>query len=76
MFFTKIMIGASLNEPHTNRYYEKIDIVMYVCVRDTSSACCTCARMYASVRVVNLNQELMSRPKGGEGAYNLRISVW
>ena len=21
-------------------------------------------------------QELMSRPKGGEGAYNLRISVW
>ena len=22
------------------------------------------------------NQELMSRPKGGEGAYNLRISVW
>ena len=22
------------------------------------------------------DQELMSRPKGGEGAYNLRISVW
>ena len=26
------LIGASLSEPHTNRYYEKIVIVMYVCV--------------------------------------------
>ena len=25
---------------------------------------------------LRLYQELMSRPKGGEGAYNLRISVW
>ena len=40
------IIGASLSEPHTNRYYEKIAIVMYVCVcvRDTSSTCCTRAR--------------------------------
>ena len=27
-----VIIGASLSEPHTNRYYEKIAIVMYVCV--------------------------------------------
>ena len=40
------IIGASLSEPHTNCYYEKIAIVMYVCVcvRDTSSTCCTRAR--------------------------------
>ena len=40
------IIGASLSEPHTNRYYEKIAIVVCVCVcvRDTSSTCCTCAR--------------------------------
>ena len=36
-------IGASLSEPHTNRYYEKNAIVMYVCMyvcdHDTSSTC-------------------------------------
>ena len=25
-------IRASLSEPHTNRYYEKIAVLMYVCV--------------------------------------------
>ena len=24
------VIGASLSEPHTNRYYEKIAVLMYV----------------------------------------------
>ena len=37
------VIGASLSEPHTNRVYEKIAVLlyvcMYVCVRDTSSTC-------------------------------------
>ena len=27
-----LLIGASLSEPQTNRYYEKIAIVMCVCV--------------------------------------------
>ena len=27
-----VIIGANLSDPHTNRYYEKIAIVMYVCV--------------------------------------------
>ena len=26
------LIGASLNEPHTNRYYEKNRVHMYVCM--------------------------------------------
>ena len=52
-----IIIGASLSEPHTNRYYEKIAIVMYVCV------CVSAIRrprvvlvhVRASVRVVYLS---------------------
>ena len=54
-----------LSEPHTNRYYEKIAIVMYVCV-----CVCVCVSairrprvvlvhvrecMYVYVRVVNLS---------------------
>ena len=51
------IIGVSLSKPHTNHYYEKIDIVMYVslCVCDTSSTCCTRALVYIHVRVVNLS---------------------
>ena len=26
------IIGVSLSEPHTNRYYEKIAFLMYVCM--------------------------------------------
>ena len=26
------IIGASLSEPHTNQYYEKIAVLMYVCM--------------------------------------------
>ena len=55
------IIGASMSEPHTNRYYEKIAIVMYVCV-----CVCVCVsairrprvalvHVRASVRVVNLS---------------------
>ena len=29
---TPFIIGASLSEPHTNRVYEKIAVLMYVCV--------------------------------------------
>ena len=42
------LIGANLSEPHTNCYYEKIAIIMYVCVcvcvRDTSTTCFACTR--------------------------------
>ena len=47
-----LVIEASLSEPHTNQYYEKIAILMYVCIymyvclfvclyvcNDTSSTC-------------------------------------
>ena len=27
-----IIIGVSLSEPHTNQYYEKIAVFMYVCM--------------------------------------------
>ena len=27
-----IFIGASLSEPHTNQYYEKTAVLMYVCI--------------------------------------------
>ena len=40
-----IIIGASLSEPHTNSYYEKIAIVMYVCV-------CVCVSAIRRPRVV------------------------
>ena len=26
------IIGASLSKPHTNQYYEKIAVIMYVCM--------------------------------------------
>ena len=29
------IIGTSLSECHTYRYYEKIAVPMYVCIRDT-----------------------------------------
>ena len=32
------LIGASLSEPYTNHYYEKVAVLMYVC-SDTSSTC-------------------------------------
>ena len=38
------LIGASLSEPHTNRYYEKIAIVMCVCV-----CVCVCPRYVVHV---------------------------
>ena len=31
------IIGASLSKPHTNQYYEKIAVLMYVCMY-----VCTC----------------------------------
>ena len=42
------LIGASLSKPHTNFYYEKIAVFMYMCVcvcciHDTLSTCSTCA---------------------------------
>ena len=47
------IIGPSLSEPHTNRYYEKIAIGMYVCV------CVSAIRrprvVLVHVRVVNLS---------------------
>ena len=27
-----MIIGASLSEPHTNQYYEKTAVLMYVCM--------------------------------------------
>ena len=36
-----LVIGASRSEPHTNQYYEKIAVLMYVCV-------CVC--MYVAIR--------------------------
>ena len=38
------VIGASLSEPHTNRYYEKIAIVMYVCVCVCECVCVSAIR--------------------------------
>ena len=35
----RVVIGASLSEPHTNCYYEKITIVMYVCVCVSAIRC-------------------------------------
>ena len=32
-------IGANLSEPHTNQYYEKIAILMYVLCSDISAMC-------------------------------------
>ena len=33
VFFTcMIIIGASLSEPHTNRVYEKIAVLLHVCM--------------------------------------------
>ena len=56
-------------EPHTNRYYEKIAILMYVCVcvcvRDTSSMCCTRARVvdnhFHLEMIVNINIIILER---------------
>ena len=36
------IIGASLSEPHTNQFYEKTAVLMYVCMY--VAICQTCAR--------------------------------
>ena len=37
-----IIIGASLSEPHTNHCYEKIAVLMYVCMYVCSDSSSTC----------------------------------
>ena len=42
-----MIIGASLSEPRNYCYYEKIAvpiILLYLCIRDTSSPCSACTR--------------------------------
>ena len=56
-----IITGASLSEPHTNQYYEKIAVFMYVCmyvclyVRSDMSATCSLAmRIIIAVKIINV----------------------
>ena len=45
--YTTTIIGASLSEPHTNQYYKKTAVLMYmyVCIIYV----CTCIRMYVVI---------------------------
>ena len=56
-----MIIGASRSEPHTNQYYVKIAVLMYVCMyvcSNTSSTCSSRVRirnnMFISARAVNI----------------------
>ena len=56
-----LLLGQALASPHTNRYYEKSAIVMYVCVHDTSSTCfaCMCTRTYTCIMSTSSYQPLI-----------------
>ena len=57
------IIGASLSESHTNRYYEKIAIVVCVCVcvRDTLTTCFACRR--TRIKYILYNLYTLRRPR-------------
>ena len=39
------IIGASRSKPHTNRDYERVVVLMYVCIYVCSDTSCACARI-------------------------------
>ena len=56
------VIGASQNEPHTNQYYEKIAVLMYVPIRRPrvhhTCACVTCSPRARAVNIAtHVNQQ-------------------
>ena len=64
------IIGASLSEPHTNRYYKKKHttyVCMYVCIRDTSNTCfahaCMCAPPELNQTHVYIYMYMDGRPR-------------
>ena len=52
--YTERVIGASRSEPHTNQYYEKITVRMYVCIYVCSDHARACVIYSSRARAVNI----------------------